>query len=173
MQKTGIVADLEDVPTTSFRRLFRHWMALTARHGALPAWSQFSIEAVTDLLPDISIVSHEKSTGRFKIRRCGIDLVRFLGKNLAGRYVDELTNGEAFNTGLCEMINHRQAYYFERYNAVGPHGKIGALGLFILPLISEEGTAPDHFMVASQTRGVGSLNKLTLKEKATAKKAVA
>ncbi|MBL6599756.1 MAG: PAS domain-containing protein [Alphaproteobacteria bacterium] len=73
-----------------------HWLDLFARHGGLPDRRDFSPEAMKTALPHVWLCDFSRLEDRFRYRLGGEQVVASLGGPLRGRYLDEVTDPEAY-----------------------------------------------------------------------------
>ncbi len=149
---SSVVLDVDEVPTSSFRRIFRHWRALFDKMNRPPCWSDFAIETLTDLLPDITLLSYDAISNSFVLKRIGISMSDYFDKVNAGCQLSSLKNGQELEEKMHRIRWLGSPQYFERFRIKDQQGGSGRLALLVLPLQSDNADHPDHFIVASHNR---------------------
>jgi CheY-like chemotaxis protein len=74
------------------KRLYNYWLSIHPRVG-LPGRQHFDPVTIPDLLAYLFLVDVERNPPRFKYRLVGTEYVRMMGRDLTGRYLDDVHPG--------------------------------------------------------------------------------
>ena len=90
--KVGVLEGLGRVSNET-RRVFDQWLH-TGRPAGLPLLADFSLPAISDLLPSILIVEVLEATHDYRYRQCGRREMEVRGEDPTGRTVRQCHEGE-------------------------------------------------------------------------------
>jgi hypothetical protein len=122
------------------RDIFRYWLERRGPSGA-PAQGRIDPRTIPHKhLPNLFLYEHEPE-GRFRCKLIGTDIVRVLGKDDTGRYLDEMldppTAVETTNLFEQAVTSGRPVYY--RYRALTARGERRLFSRILLPVSSGRG----------------------------------
>jgi len=86
------------------RRLFEYWNTRRPDPDLLPGRQHFEPLDVVDLLPHLWIVEHDKAAGRLRYRLVGTRIVEAIGRDVTGRWFDEVHPEAAQRAGYLRAV---------------------------------------------------------------------
>lgn len=115
------VNDIADIPEQQLRELFQYWTRIKGtRH--MPARSDINPSEIVDLLPHITLIDVEHGPLRYKYRLVGTEIVRSMGKDLTGSYLDEFPSATSILKRFEWLLGHKRGYYaISNFNWLGRH----------------------------------------------------
>jgi len=95
--------------TAALRALYLYWQELRAQ-GALPSRADIDPLRIPDVLDSIGLFDVEQNPRRYRIRMMGMQIVRWYGCDLTGRYLDEIDFGDrpVFTFALLDQVVDRR-----------------------------------------------------------------
>lgn len=87
--QTGTVEELSEPSHPSLRKLYGYWLSKKGSQIAPPR-SAINPAEVTSLLPTIALIDVVGDPPRFRIRLFGTGLVAAYGRDLTGKFLDEI-----------------------------------------------------------------------------------
>jgi len=88
------------------RRLFEHWSTLSPGPGLLPGRQHFDPLSVVELMPDLWMLGVDEASGRYHYRLVGTRVVEAMGRDVTGRWYDEV-HPEAAAHPMAEYLRAR------------------------------------------------------------------
>jgi len=128
------------------REIFRYWLERREQSGA-PAQGRIEPRTIPHKhLPNLFLYDHEPE-GRFRCKLIGTDIVRVLGRDDTGRYLDEILDPPTV-TETTKLFNQavksgRPVYY--RYRALTARGERRQFSRILLPVSSGRGRIDQVF----------------------------
>jgi hypothetical protein len=136
------------IASENLGRLWRDWQ--TRRQGRFPRRADFDPSDIRYILGAISIFDVYRQPLRFRLRLHGTAMVRRLGHDLTGKFVDEAPNREwaAVAGGILERTVDEEACFFVRHtNRLIDH-RVWNVERLILPLSRSDGQTLDMILSA-------------------------
>ncbi len=118
-----------DIPVPLLRDLYEYWNGKKGDRK-MPSRPDICPTEIVDLLPKIILIDVEYEPQRFRFRLVGTDVVRVMGQDATGKYLDELSSNSVIHDRLSWLIQHKTTYYvtsqldwlnrgFQKYNVLG------------------------------------------------------
>lgn len=92
MFNDGVLIDdfsIDDLPNDILKDIYRYWQVMKGEHD-MPGRADLHPADIVSLLPYVSLIDVEHNTQRYKMRLIGTETVKALGKDVTGKYLDEL-----------------------------------------------------------------------------------
>jgi hypothetical protein len=137
-----------EIASENLRRLWRDWE--TRRHARFPRRADFDPSDFRYILGAMSIFEVCRQPLRFRLRLHGTAMVRRLGHDLTGKFVDEAPNPEwaAVAGAILERTVNEEACFFVRHtNRLIDH-RVWNVERLILPLSASDGQTLDMVLSA-------------------------
>ena len=134
------MAFAEKIRETEIREIFRYWLERRQRDG-VPLRSSIDPNTIPHKhLPNLFLYEQEPG-GRFRCKLIGTGIVRVLGKDETGQYLDEMldpsVDRETSNLFERTLTSGRPIYY--RYRTVTARGEQRLFSRILLPVSSGRG----------------------------------
>ena len=146
------VEDENQLKDVRLKRLLAHWSA-AAGHGKLPSKDIVDPEKLGDLMDWLFLYRIERHPLRFLYLMCGPGMIRRLGIDMTGKYLDEHPDPQvrdAIVANFTAVIDTRRPHYRAAPRRVLDH-EVTTEAL-VLPLGDHDGTI-DH-LLALQVVGI-------------------
>ncbi|MCF6216379.1 MAG: PAS domain-containing protein [Emcibacter sp.] len=119
----------QDIPVSLLRDLYEYWQGKKGDRK-MPSRLDICPTEIIDLLPKIILIDVEYEPQRFRFRLVGTDVVRVMGQDATGKYLDELSSDSAVHDRLSWLIRQKTTYYvssqldwlnrsFQKYHVLG------------------------------------------------------
>ncbi|VAX03504.1 hypothetical protein MNBD_ALPHA03-1070 [hydrothermal vent metagenome] len=118
-----------DIPVPLLRDLYEYWQGKKGNRK-MPSRPDICPTEIIDLLPKILLIDVEYEPQRFRFRLVGTDVVRVMGQDATGKYLDELSSNSAIHDRLLWLVRQKTTYYvtsqldwlnrsFQKYHVLG------------------------------------------------------
>jgi hypothetical protein len=137
-----------EIASENLRRLLRGWE--TRRHGRFPRRADIDPSDFRYILGAMSIFEVYREPIRFRVRLHGTDMVRRLGYDLTGKFVDEAPNRQwAAVAGeiLGKAVREEACFFVRHSNRLIDH-RLWNIERLILPLSGRDGQTLDMLLTA-------------------------
>lgn len=114
MDNDGVLIDnfsIEDLPNNILRDIYQYWLVMKGNQ-TFPNRSDLHPTDIISLLPYISLIDVDYTTQRYKMRLVGTETVKALGKDITGKYLDEVPEIEKHLKERYEWIVKEKRPYF-------------------------------------------------------------
>lgn len=111
--KSGILIDnfsVDDLPNDILKDIFRYWLVIKGDRP-MPGRADLHPSDIVSLLPNISLIDVEHDTQRYRMRLVGTETVKALGKDITGKYLDEVPEIETHLKSRYEWIVREKRPY--------------------------------------------------------------
>lgn len=135
--------------TAALRGLYRYWQELRGK-GALPSRADIDPVRIPDVLQNIGLFDVEEAPRRYRIRLMGMQIVRWYGCDLTGRYLDEIDFGDrpVFTFALLDQVVEQRVAGHMTGEYTKQDGRTIRYERLFMPL-SNEGTRVDMVIGAA------------------------
>jgi len=117
--------------------LLRYWQLVG--HGGVPSRADIEPADIPKLLSNVMLIDVQRAPIRFRVRLCGTEVDRLLGRNFTGCYLDDMTVGYFERDILldyAEVVLHKQPKVARR-SILTPGGTWLRYQRLLLPLSSD------------------------------------
>ncbi len=94
---------IDDLPSDILKDIYQYWLVMKGDRD-MPSREDLHPSDIVSLLPYVSLIDVEHDTQRYKMRLVGTETVNALGKDITGKYLDELPEIERHLKGRYEWI---------------------------------------------------------------------
>ncbi|PCJ40994.1 MAG: hypothetical protein COA81_08275 [Alphaproteobacteria bacterium] len=101
---------IDDLPNDILKGVYQYWLDIKGDH-AMPSRADLHPADIVSLLPYVSLIDVEHDTQRYKMRLIGTETVKALGKEITGKYLDELGDIEGHLKPRYDWIVHERRPY--------------------------------------------------------------
>lgn len=92
---------IDDIPNDILKDIYQYWLVMKGDRD-IPSREDLHPSDIVSLLPYISLINVEHNTQRYRMRLVGTETVKALGKEITGKYLDEIPEIE---THLLDRYN--------------------------------------------------------------------
>lgn len=86
---------MDDLPNDILKGIYRYWLTIK-QDRLMPNRADLNPSDISSLLPYLNLVDVKHDTQRYKMRLVGTETVKALGKDITGKYLDELPEMECY-----------------------------------------------------------------------------
>jgi hypothetical protein len=136
------------IASDNLRRLLRDWEA--RRHERFPRRADIDPSDFRYILGAISIFDIHRAPVRFRVRLHGTEIVRRLGYDLTGKFVDEAPDRQWADVAgeiLARAVAEEAGFFVRHSNRLIDH-RLWNVERLILPLSKSDGTTLDMLLTA-------------------------
>jgi hypothetical protein len=105
------VFGMDDLPNGIMRDIYQYWQDIRGDRN-MPSRADLIPENIVRLLPHLTLVDVEEKTGRYKFRLIGTETVKTFGKDVTGKYLDEMPEVERYLKVRYEWLVREKKPYF-------------------------------------------------------------
>jgi hypothetical protein len=102
----------EDIPPEELKELLRLWQKIKGEKF-MPSRKDFNPAVATRLLPHISLVDVENSPRRYRFRLVGSATVKAMGRDVTGKYMDEIPGMENMRERYDWLVENKVPYLYK------------------------------------------------------------
>lgn len=107
-----VVTDAEIIPIPMLRDLFSYWQDKKGDRE-MPTRADISPTDIINQLSKIVLMDVESEPVRFKFRLVGTDIVKTMGRDVTGEYLDSLSPGSEVNERFKWLAENKTSYYLK------------------------------------------------------------
>jgi hypothetical protein len=137
------------------KALHRYWESIRPRDGVLPARRHFDPVDIPELLPNIWMIDVQRAPLRFRFRLVGTEIVKFTGRDVTGRWLDEVFPGyqasDAFRVHSAVAEGGRPGY--RKGGMISNPGRSDSGGERLYLPFAEDGEQVDILLVMTLYSG--------------------